>query len=602
MPLSANERLNSRYEISEVIAEGGMAFVYLAYDHKYQRSVAVKVLKEELQNDEKSAAAFKREASIMMELRHRNIVETYETNVHNGMMYIAMQYVPGVSLEEHIDYHRADKEFLGSYAAVRAETELFLKLLDALRYCHSRGILHKDVKPGNVLMDESDHPYLSDFGIAGKAVKEGGDIMGSLSYLAPELAANGTANEATDVFASAVMLYEMLCLQLPFEAETLDELIEVQKKPPMLPSELNPGISKALDEVLMKALQWAPEKRYATVADFRRDLHLALRQPEGGFIKKQQKEKRRNGVIWAVLVLIAAAAIVLIAAGYSVFARQNSRIRLPSFINADSEDAIARIEELGLEYTIETVESEMVAGTIVEQYPDYESLMYPGETVVLTISEGIHSAVMPYVLDLTYKEAEQLFEAACLDLQEPVLVLSDTVEVGHVVWQDPEPGTLLNPFDAVTIGLSGESIKMPLLLGLNYEDALSAVVSAGLEAGEVTQEESSEPAGTVISQSIDADTEVLWGTMVDLTISMSRNVSFTQTMLLPVVIKNDDTTVTAFLYAGDEDEEGTQVYSAVHNAGENIELTLTSPDSGDRVLKVFAGETLLYETVVTFTE
>ncbi len=602
MPLSANERLNSRYEISEIIAEGGMAFVYLAYDHKYQRNVAVKVLKEELQNDEKSAAAFKREAEIMKKLMHRNIVETYETNTHNGMMYIAMQYVPGVSLEEHIDYNRADRDFIGSYAAVKSETEIFQKLLDALKYCHDRDILHKDVKPGNILMDDHDRPFLSDFGIAGAKVKEGGDIMGSLCYLAPELAANGTANEATDVYAAAVVLYEMLCLKLPYEAETLDELIEIQKKSPVLPSELNPGVSKALDEVLMKALQNAPEKRYQNVAQFRHDVNLALHHPEGGFIKKQKKEQHRSSVIWAVLVLIAAAAIVLIAAGYSVFARQNSRIRLPSFINTDSEDAIARIEELGLEYTIETVESEMVAGTIVEQYPDYESLMYPGETVILTISEGIHSATVPEVLGKTYKEAELLFEAACLDLQEPVLVLSRDVEVGRVVWQDPEAGTKLDPFDAVTIGISGESTRMPDIVGMSYDDAVSAILSAGLDAGNVIQEESSEPAGTVLSQSIEAEEEVLWGTVVDFTISQSRSVSFTQKLLMPIVIKADNTTVTAFLYADEADEEGTQVYNAVHNAGETVELSLTSPDTGDKTLKVFADETLLYETVVTFTE
>jgi len=274
--------LGERYELIEKIGSGGMAIVYKAKCHLLKRHVAVKILRPELVEDESFVARFKRESLAAASLSHPNIVNIYDVGEENGVYYIVMEYVNGKTLKEYI----REKERLEWEEAVRIAAQI----CSALKHAHKNGIVHRDIKPQNILISEDGTVKVADFGIA-RAVSSatvtiaGANVMGSVHYFSPEQARGGYVDEKSDIYSLGIVLYEMVTGNVPFEGDTAISValkhIQERVKPPW---ELNPSIPKSLNDVIEKATEKDQAGRYQTAGEMLRDLQRVLRDPEGNFV------------------------------------------------------------------------------------------------------------------------------------------------------------------------------------------------------------------------------------------------------------------------------------------------------------------------------
>ncbi len=301
--------LDRKYRITELVGSGGMAQVYKAINMSNRRTVAVKVLKDEYKNDAEFLRRFSREANAILTLSHENIVRAYGAGTHNGMPYLVMEYVEGRTLKDLISQNGA--------LPVRTAIGITCQILDALSAAHAHGIIHRDVKPQNVIVTDKGRVKLADFGIA-REVKattvtfSGQKVLGSVHYISPEQAKGSLANEQSDLYSAGVCLYEMLTGTVPFDADSAVSiaLMHIQDKPTP-PTVLNPDLPKALNDIVLKALEKNPESRYHTARAMRSDLVRSLSDPNGSFVgeseeKKQKGSKQRP----SVYVLIAACVFV----------------------------------------------------------------------------------------------------------------------------------------------------------------------------------------------------------------------------------------------------------------------------------------------------
>ena len=262
--------LDRKYRITELVGSGGMAQVYKAINMSNRRTVAVKVLKDEYKNDAEFLRRFSREANAILTLSHENIVRAYGAGTHNGMPYLVMEYVEGRTLKDLISQNGA--------LPVRTAIGITCQILDALSAAHAHGIIHRDVKPQNVIVTDKGRVKLADFGIA-REVKattvtfSGQKVLGSVHYISPEQAKGSLANEQSDLYSAGVCLYEMLTGTVPFDADSAVSiaLMHIQDKPTP-PIILNPELPKALNDIVLKALEKNPNRRYASAMDMREDL------------------------------------------------------------------------------------------------------------------------------------------------------------------------------------------------------------------------------------------------------------------------------------------------------------------------------------------
>ncbi|MDO4564343.1 MAG: protein kinase [Clostridia bacterium] len=306
------EVLNRKYRIVELIGSGGMAHVYRAINMSNRRSVAIKVLKAEYGNDPEFLRRFEREARASLHLAHENIVRAYGVGQHEGLPYIVLEYVEGPTLKQLI----SESGFL----SVRTAIGICCQLLDALDTAHSHGIIHRDVKPQNIIITSRGRVKLTDFGIARDASAStvtfaGANVMGSVHYISPEQAKGGSVSAASDIYSVGVTLYEMLTGTVPFKAEsTVSIALMHLQDDPQPPIELNPGIPPAINDIIMRALEKEPQNRYRTAKAMRSDLVLSLTEPNAysrnsasqadGVLKPPAKTKVSTYLIIALAVFI----------------------------------------------------------------------------------------------------------------------------------------------------------------------------------------------------------------------------------------------------------------------------------------------------------
>ncbi len=569
-----NTLFDGRYRILRKLGSGGMANVYLAEDEELGRRVAIKILNERYAGDDLFIERFRREAKSAAGLSHPNIVSIYDRGEAEGTYYIAMEVIEGRSLKELIMTHGA----LPVHTAIGYAKQL----LEALRFAHRHGIIHRDIKPHNVLVSadqqvKANEPRLkvTDFGIArhgASQMTEAGSIMGTAQYLSPEQARGAPVTAASDLYSAGVVLYEMLTGKVPF---TGDSAIEIAMKHvnelPKPPSSLRPEIPPELDQIVLRALAKDPEDRYQTAEEFIEDLErveagLPISRstataatailagaavgdatellsesptrvaappptppqrrpptypPASPYDEPPRRKKR--WVPWLLVALLLAAALL---AGWWVYNQIQDQLEaaepvgVPNVVGIERDLAVAQIEEAELEASVEEQAStEVEQGIVIEQSPPAGSRIAKGDTVTIVVSTGPNEVEVPALAGRTYGEAVDILEELGLE-PERVDVFSQR-PVGVVASLDPKAGTLVDEGSVVTVRVSkgSQQIPVPDVLDQSEESAREELETAGFQVDVVEAPSSSTPAGLVSAQNPDPGVEAARGSTVQITIS-----------------------------------------------------------------------------------
>ena len=534
--------VDNRYRIVGPLGAGGMAEVYLAHDDVLDRSVALKVMSGRYADDEEFVERFKREAQSAAALSHPNIVSIYDRGeAEDGTYYIAMEYLPGGTLKDRILKRGA--------LAPRTAAAVALQIAEALRAAHAAGVVHRDIKPHNVLVTDTGDIKVGDFGIARAATSSTmtrtGSILGTAHYISPEQAMGEPVGQGSDLYSLGVVLYEMLTGTLPYDAETSIGIAMKHVNGHLVPPrELNPEVPEGINAVTTKLLAKSPEERYADADELIEDLERVLEgfepaaakttrvttrpTPAAGTAQTQTmggpKRVRRQGRPWILFLLL----LILLLGGlaYALLTLGPPRT-VPDLQNAAS---IREAEQIAAQAgDFEVVEgarqdSEEPEGAITSQTPAAGESLREGSRIYVIVS-GRQVAEVPDVGNRTSKEATQTLEEAGFEVEEEPEESSESYQ-GYVIDQDPRGGRTAEVGTTVTItvGVGPETVEVPDLSNRTVEEARRALEAADLSLGRQTRESSSRvPAGQVVSQNPSAGSNARSGSSVDITVSSGPN-------------------------------------------------------------------------------
>jgi len=533
--------IDGRYRVLRKIGAGGMADVWLAEDTHLQRQVALKVLHRHFAQDREFVARFQREAESAAGLQHPNVVAVYDRGDFEGVNYIAMQYVEGPTLKQLIDRGLTPEQAV----------PLVRQVLEAARFAHRNGIVHRDLKPQNVIVNADGVAMVTDFGIARAGLSEitqTGSVMGTPQYLSPEQAQGYEVTPVSDLYSIGVLLYEALTGRVPFEGESAVAVAMKQvSQVPQRPSSINPQVSPALDAVVMRALEKEPGERFQSADAFIAALDAAMKDPGGpgtaNFAAlppvvavpveeveddEEKDNRKRNWIIAAVVA-------ILIGLLVGLLLTRDSTTNVPNVTGESRSAATTRLELNGFQVEIgDEVQRPVAPGTVLEQDPapgeadedcSFLGLFCSKPTVKLTISTGPGSSRIPGVSGLSQEEATETLEEAGFEVTVN-RVNSASVEEGLVVNSEPSGGTEATNGSTVTINVSRgpKLVKVPVLVGAQRDVAVERIRGRGLEPS-VSEEESSQPAGKVLSQSPDAGERVDPGSTVSIVVSSGEEES-----------------------------------------------------------------------------
>lgn len=556
---------DNRYKVEKIIGIGGMAVVYKAVDLLMKRVVAVKMLKDDIANDAQSVKRFVNESKAVAMLSHPNIVNIYDVSVKDNVKYIVMEYVEGITLKNYM----TRKEIL-SFREIMSYTE---QILHALEHAHQKGIVHRDIKPQNIMLLKNGIIKVMDFGIAklpnAETVTMTDKAIGTVYYISPEQVSGKPIDARSDLYALGVLMYEMATGKLPFTADSPVSVALMQVNDAAVPPrDVNPEIPAGLEQIIVKAMEKNPDMRFQNSAMMLRQVSKLKENPRIVFkqvsphtdkkiakkdspkkiaetkqenpVNKDKPRKKASRSMFPVILGVAIAFIIAI--GISAFYLINSLffngdgsgtylMPVDNFVGSMYDEAlIAGFEANGC-YNVEVIEvfsSEYPAGYIMEQSPVAgEERKVKANAVQcdlkLTVSKGERSGLIPDVTMYDYIEAGILLKELGFILNTPVGESHPTYIEGSVIRTDPPMNTVVNTDDAITIFFStGPDIKkalVPLCVGLSEEQALREIVNSKLEVGSVTYKESPKAAGTVLEQSVNAFTTVDEYTEIDFVIS-----------------------------------------------------------------------------------
>ena len=593
--------ISRRFRVEDIIGRGGMAIVYRAFDLKTHQTVAIKVLREEYADDPEYRERFRREGEVCRKLSHPNVVNLIDAGEVGDVSYLAMEYVDGQTLKELITQ---------TGGIVQEDAVRFtLQILAALGHAHQRGIIHRDVKPQNVMVSRAGQVKVGDFGIAGmadtKTLTTDGNVMGSVHYFSPEQAKGMKATAASDLYSVGVILYEMLCGHVPFEGETAVSVAMMHLMEPPKPIEEQAKVSPAVALIVAKSLQKLPQERYQSADAMARDLRRALRHPDGGFMEqhhpaiieesrevaeKIRKKKKSGGLparlltLFVLLVLIALIGV----AGIRLYRTMFVTVRTPDLTGLDEATAQRMVSNANLTLELEYAYSEATEGYIFDQNPKANAEVSRGSTVTAMISKGTGLLLVPRLAGMMQADAESVLTAQGLSLGYVEIVPSEKLR-GVVLSQSPEAGANAEPGAAISLTVSGGRVVVPELVGQREEEAVERMTSVGLTCGDISYQnvDTARQDGVVLSQSIEKFTEVLPDSVVNMTVGRYDRRRYTANVTVSTDVPEEGVTVRVTLV--DENGQENDMYAAKHTEAGPLELhvTLRSETSGVRTWRLY---------------
>ena len=595
--------VSRRFRVEDIIGRGGMAIVYRAFDLRSHQTVALKVLREEYEDDPEYKERFRREAEVCRKLSHPNVVNLIDAGVSGGVSFIALEFVDGRTLKEIIN----ESGRIEQGQAVR----MALQILAALSHAHQRGVIHRDVKPQNIMVSRSGQVKIGDFGIAGLAdsrtLTSDGNVMGSVHYFSPEQAKGMKATAASDLYSVGVILYEMLSGHVPFEGETAVSVAMKHLMEEPAPIEQEADVCRAVELIVKKALRKNPAERYQNAEVMIRDLRRALRHPDGAFMEQREphqvlediREHRRNRSMAARVATVALAVMLLAvigAAGLQLYNTMFVFTRMPDLEGLDAGTALRMIESAGLNARTDSAYSDVPEGYVAAQSPKAQEQVRRGETVLMVVSRGSGSVSVQKVVGMTQEDAQDALTAQGLAVGG-VETVTSTLMRGTVIAQSPEAGTSVQPGEAVSLTVSGGRVIVPELAGQREEEALERLQTVGLTCGLITYEpvDSAAQDGMVLSQSIEKFAEVLPGTTVEMTVGHYDKRKYTANVMVTVQVPAEGVSVRVTL-VGEGGKESDMYAATLTTPGEErIPVVLRSEQSGVMTWRTyldggFAGE------------
>lgn len=446
--LSKGQKINDRYEIIKTIGEGGMANVYLANDTILDRKVAIKVLRGDLSNDEKFIRRFKREALSVSNLSHPNIVEVYDVGEEDGNYYIVMEYIEGKTLKQLLQKRGA--------LTLNEVIDIMTQLTDGLAHAHEAYIIHRDIKPQNIMIEDNGLVKITDFGIAmalnSTQLTQTNSVMGSVHYLPPEQANGKGSTVKSDIYSLGILMYELLTGSVPFKGDTAVEIAlkHMKEKIPSIRKQ-NPTIPQSVENIVLKATAKNPKNRYDNVRDMYKDLQTALQRDnekrlvyeypendleetkvipqvtkeikqvidkptakeedsEDNSVLKEKDEKNKLPIILAVVLL--GTLIVLAGVYLLITSKDVKEVKVPNVVGLTTEEAIKKIKEKGLEYTTKSEESTTVEeGKVIRTEPKAGSTRTKKSTITIVESSGKEYVVLEDYTGQNYYEIKGKLEA-----------------------------------------------------------------------------------------------------------------------------------------------------------------------------------------------
>ena len=514
--LDPDTLVDDRYRIIGRIGSGGMADVYEAEDTQLGRRIALKLLYRRFAEDPDFVERFRREASSAAALNHPNVVQVFDRGEWDGTYYIAMELLEGRNL----------KDIVREYGALEpaVAVDIVLQILRAARFAHRRGVVHRDIKPHNVIVDAEGRAKVTDFGIAragSSDMTETGLIMGTAQYLSPEQAQGHPVDARSDLYSIGVVLYELLTGAVPFDAEsTVSIALKQVSEEPVPPRVRNPAVPPALEAVCLRALRKDPYERYQDADQF----IAALEQAEAGVIADDpvaelEAEDERN---WRRIALIAVAVLALVAIAVGAFLLLTpDQKQVPDVVGDKTQAATNKLQDAGFEVSVVPIQSDDVPDDrVAAQRPSAGAEADEGSEVTITVSSGPGEAPVPLVQGLSADAAtDRLREAGFQSEQRREF--SDTVANGKVIETSPPEGTSVRKGSTVTLVVSRgrEKVAVPDVVGSTQADAEATLQQAGL-SGSVTQKEDADAApGTVLSQDPAGGAKIAPGSTVKLVVA-----------------------------------------------------------------------------------
>lgn len=614
--------LSGKYRIIEKIGSGGMADVYKAVQAgTLHRTVAVKILKAEYQTDASFVRRFDQEAQAVLNLSHEHIVRSYDVGTEGDLHYIVLEYVDGSTLKECI---RAQGKFLP-----RSAINIGAQVLDALSHAHEQGIIHRDVKPQNIIINARGHAKLADFGIARNADSStityaGATVMGSVHYISPEQAKGRQVTVESDIYSMGITLYEMVTGRLPFEGDNSVAIalrhIQDEIVPPIM---LVPSLPPALNDVIMRAVSKQPSARYHSAKEMRQDLLRVLREPQGSFARQPAKEKAKQNrhksakrkprsVVWRITAL---AMILLMLFGVMLVmdrtVLQNTSATtdlVPNLVGKLQDEAINTAKLRGYKVEVQEAQSdEHPIGVVISQQPQKGTELKNGGTIIITVSGGAAMPVVPDVRGMTLSEAEVALRDEGLLPGIPEYRISDA-KVGTVFEQEPLPGTSLLPGEEVMLFISGEpsrSIEVPTVTDLALSQALTLLSERGFMAFRVRLTDLDNISTDTVTLQNPAPDEVAANTtLIELTASGIGEDVYSAQIAFTLDVEKDDTKILAIIpVTGNGIPYEQVVYEATLNAGKGQEISFPAviPEGGEHTLIVYQDGVEIRRTTAMFS-
>ena len=606
--------ISGRYRIEAVVGTGGMAVVYRAQDEQKDQTVAIKVLRPEYESDMEFVRRFSREAEAAAKMSHENIVNLLDVGIEGDMRYIVMEFVDGMTLKDMI---RLEGRIHPDVAL-----RMTLRILAAVDHAHRNGIVHRDIKPQNILVDKQGQAKVADFGIARHKASQNtqldpnGSALGSVHYLSPEQARGELADEQSDLYSVGVCMYEMLTGTVPFDGETTVSvaLKHVSEEPASMRTHYA-KISRALDEVVMRALCKDKERRYQTAAEMAADLRKTITHPKGGFVRypkgkdapadsAAQKEERKKKSskphrqsLWLVLAIcITAAVCVMAVCGISIY-RTRGNIPMPALIGLPQEEAVAAVEALGVDVMVVNAYSdEIPSGAVMLQSRNEGELVRKEAQITLTVSLGSQWYQLEDMTGWRVEEAEAFLRNAGVNNYSMVYIQSDA-QVGSVLYQDVAPGRVSRD-TPITLRICGQSVAVPSLAGMSLEGARAVIEAEGLVLGAISEGESADAkSGTVIAQSIAPYAQVLVGTTVDLTICRVQELRYAPDNDLSIVVPLNEIAVRIEIIT--PSGQRVEAYNGVLAAGDH-RISLNSLERGIHTANIYMDDVLFESLQLDF--